>query len=277
MYRGSFTYTLIVAWALCSLWFPLHASSAGQDEELSIGVPLFTGEAPVGEDFIVRLNDVLRPDDILFVRGGPAFVELLRKVKRGRVAIVRQSIAALKEDLEYLRSRDIQVAYLCYNHEAGKASLTPQEEKDDPVRAVRDASRLAQMNGLKLIVSPDTSTTLLAYGAEMAGYADILVMQLEQWQRGTEEDLQSLVRRTVRWLKMGNPDIIMYAQFSSHPPAGRNVSDKKEEHADAGAEDMLRKVKSVEGMIKGAIVLLKDGDAGRDRFFEFSALLRPGL
>ena len=271
----SLTCTVIVAWAALSLFFLVHSASASSNEKLSIGVPLFTGNAPVGEDFIVRLNEVLRPDDILFVRGGPQDVQLLEKVKRGKVAVVRQSTAELKTALEYVRARNIKVDYLCYNPEAGKAGRTPQEEKDNPVRAVKDASRLAQMSGLGLIIATDTSVTLLAYGAEMAEYADIIVIQLEKWQLGTDEDLHNLVSRTVRWLKTGNPRISIFAQFSTHPPAGREISGDKE-HAVSGAENMLNKVKSIEGLIKGTFVLLKVEDRGYERFFEFSGLLRPG-
>ena len=261
-------------WALCYLLIMSDIACAVSGKPLRLGVPLYTVDAPVTEEFIVRLNTYLRPDDILFVTGEPQTVHLLKLVKTGKVAVIRQSVAGLKKDLDFLISQKVSVDYLCYNHEAWESSHTPGVEKEDPVKAVINARKLADEYRLQLILVPDTAITLLSSGADMAPYADIFIVQFQRWQLLKEDEFQKLVDRTVRWVKTGNPEVPIFAQLSTNPPLHRHRSDK-EGHVTASAAEMMAKVKTIERFIDGAGFLLRAEDNGFERFFELLEIFRP--
>ncbi len=261
-------------WALCYLMIMSDIASAESQRPLRLGVPLYAADAPVTEEFIARLNTYVRPDDILFVRGEPETVPLLKQVRTGKVAVIRQSVADLKKDLDFLLSQKVSVDYLCYNHEAWKSSHTPAVEKEDPLKAVVNARKLADEYRLQLILVPDTAITLLSFGADMAPYADIVIIQFQRWQLLKEDGFQSLVEKTVKWVKTGNPEVPVFAQLSTNPPLQENRSNKKG-HVTASAAEMMAKVKTIDRFIDGAGFLLRAEDNGFDRFFELLQMFRP--
>ncbi len=242
-------------------------------DRLLVGVPLFANDAPVEEDFVNKLKRFLRPGDILFVRGQPRVVRLLKNAGDVRVAVIRQSIPDLKKDLDFLLSQKARVDYLCYNPEAWKSSHTPQEEKDDPVKAAMEARRLADEHGLGLIIVTDTMKTLPAYGAEMAEHADFFGIQFQRWQRLEGSVFKENVSRSISQVKRGNPDIKIIAQLSVNPPLAGKKEGRKI-YGPASSADILAKIEAIESMIDGAGFLLFSKDRGFERFFEVLGRIR---
>ncbi len=272
--RTDGTRILIIAWCLFCLLLPAGTALAGTDGPLRLGVPLFAADAEITEAFADRLNKYLRADDVLFVRGNPKTVSLLKRIKQGKVALIRQSLGDLKKDLAFLLSQKVKIDYLCYNPEAWKSSHTPQEEKDDPVGAVKKARLLADEHSLGLIIVPDTAITLLAYGAAMAPYADIFAVQFQRWQLLEADKFQGTVTRTIEWVRTGNPQVPLFAQLAVNPPVHR-LKGYEKKYATAGADEIMAKVRVIERYVYGVGFLLQAEGNGFERFFEFLEMLRP--
>lgn len=263
--------------AAIMLFFLLCVSdvSFATNRDLVLGIPLFFNDAPVTRGFVSLLNRFLRPDDILFVRGQPKNVQLLKNIRNGKVAVIRQSLPDLKRDLEFLLSQKIKVNYLCYNPEVWKSSHTPREEKEDPLSAVIKARKIAEEHGLGLIVVTDTMKTLPSYGAEMAGYADIFGIQLQRWQRLEESLFREQASKAIAKIKKADPDIRIMAQLSLNPPFHRSRAGKT--YGPAIPPDIHARIKSIESMIDGIGFLLFTQDGGIDRFFELLKKFRPEI
>ncbi|UCD34864.1 MAG: hypothetical protein JSU90_11330 [Nitrospiraceae bacterium] len=259
--------------AFSCLAFSTGSGTANDETSFRLAIPLYAEDGPLPHGFTGKLKDLLRPEDILFVRGGEE-IPLVQALDRGKVALVSPSLEGLEKGLTLLLSRNVRVDFLCYSPDALSKGDTPQEEKDDPRGAVKKARALAQEHGLGLILSPDTSVTLLAFGADMAPHADIFMVQLQRWQLFERETFMNMAERTIWWVRKGSSDVPVFAQLSTNPPVHRKAG-IRDGMVPASADDMMERVRALENRTSGAAFLLYTADNGPDRFLEFLRMLRP--
>lgn len=258
--------------ALIFLSVPLNSGMAEEKAHLRLAIPLHAEDGPLPEGFAAKLKDFLRPDDILFVRGEED-VPLVKALDRGKVALVSPSLEGLERGLNLLLSGNVHLDFLCYSPDALGRELTPQAEKDDPPGAVEKARAIADAHGLGLILSPDTSVTLLAFGADMAAPADLFVIHLERWQLFDHEAFSNVSERTSWWVRKGSADVPLFARLSTNPPVHRKtgISDGT---AAVSADDMMDRVRLLDNRVSGAAFLLYNADRGTERFIDFLKKLR---
>lgn len=270
--KQSFLYGLLSVAFICSVMAyitTLNGSSYAQTPEKSVFViPLWARDSAIEPAYVAQWNNYLKDDDIICVKGKPAIIRLLKEIKKGKKAIIRQSIADIEKDIEFLKTEGIEFDYICYNPEDWPTSHTPEEEKKDVVSAVKKVSAIAKKHGVGLIIVTDTKKTLPKHGAEMAQYADIFAIQFQDYQFLPNNEFRKKVVEAVSIIKRDNPNMPIIAQISTNPPK-RGVKSKSKNETPVTVDEMLSKVSAIEDLIDGVAFLLSKEGEGVERFKEF--------
>lgn len=245
--------------------FSIHAKSF---KNLLLAIPLWAGDSAMGPDYVAEWNNYLKDGDIIFIKGNPTTIRLLKEIKKGKRAIIRQSIADIEKDIAFLKAEGIRFEYICYNPEDWPTSHTPEEEKKDVVSAVKKVRAIAKKYGVGLIIVTDTKKTLPMYGSQMAQYADIFAIQFQDYQFLPNNEFRKKVVAAVSIIKKSNPNIPIIAQISINPPQ-RGVKGMGKNEVPVTVEEMLSKVSAIEDIIDGVGFLLRKEGNGFERFKEF--------
>lgn len=253
----------------CYLIIPESVVYAQNQRMLRLVVPLYAEDVQLEPSFVAGLNQYLKDDDIIAVRGKPTLKKLIKEIKTGKIAVIRQSIADLEKDINFMHTEGIKFDYICYNPEAGGYSHTPEDEIEDLVLAIEKARSLAKKNKVGLIVVPGTANTLLWSGQEMARYADIFVIQFQRFQLLPADEFRKKVLELVGIVKKGNPNIPIIAQLSVNPPSGKWEKGTGKIYVSTTTDDLLAKIKAIEDIVDGVGFLLFGKDKGLERFTEF--------
>jgi hypothetical protein len=161
-------------------------------------------DVSMGPPLVDWFNAVARPDDIARVEH-PSQVGVLAPVTTGRRLVVFKSLRDVRRALEVMGN---EFDIIGYNLESGPA--TPPEEQADPVAAIRAMRELAKSEGKLLAIGPDRNFAL-TYGAQIAPYVDIFVIQVQRIQ--TEPDLvREYVLPLATELRRANPNIQISVQ-----------------------------------------------------------------
>lgn len=253
---------------------PGLAPAEALGKRLILGAPLYAEDALLPDDFLKQLNAILEPDDIVFMRPSGPWNRSLDWVKRGKVAVIRQSIPALEKDLRILRSAGTRLNYLGYNPEQWPTSHTPPEEKRDMVKAAGKVRALAERERLGLVIIPDSDKSLFEIGGQLARHADVFGIQLQRWQALPPNEFRLKTLEAVRIVREGNPKAMILAQISTNPPAAKRGKQGKG-HAAMSVEEMLARVRAMEDAVDGVVFLIKAEENGFGRFLEFARRFRP--
>lgn len=243
------------------------SAHAGTQKKLRLVVPLYTEDGQLEPGYVVQLNQYLKDDDIIAVRGKPAIRSLIKEIKKGKVTIVRQSLADLEKDIKFMNSEGIKLDYICYNPEGWRTSHTPAKELNDIVQAVKDAKSLASRYGANLIVVPDH--TVFSMTPRMAQFADIFAFQFQRWQLLSDRDFRDKVMEVVRKIREVNPSVPVIAQLSTNPPTGKKKMDGRKEYAPVTSDAIISKVEAIRDLVDGIGFLLFREDDGLGRFKDF--------
>lgn len=168
--------------ALADLWI-----------DLSMGAPL-----------VDWFNSAARPGDIARAEH-PSLIRLLDGIVTGQRLVVFKSAADAREALPVLADR---MDVLGYNLEHGPAN--PADEQADPIAGVKIMQELAHQYGLKLAMGPDHDFAV-QYGAAMAPYVDMFVLQVQRVQTDPET-VRAFVVPLAEELRKANSDIQISVQ-----------------------------------------------------------------
>lgn len=266
---------LLVITVIAPCLFLTYTAHGGVKKKLRLGISLYAVDVPKLEpSYVSRLSKYLIDDDIIFIKGKPVTKELIKEIKKGKVAIIRQSLADIEKDIKFMDSNEIKFDYLCYNPEAYASSHTPQEEKKDIVEAVKNARKLADKHKVRLIIVTDSKITLQRFGSQIAKYADIFVVQLQSYQLLPDKEFIEKTVGFINIVKEGNPNIPIIAQLSINPPSLKNPKGIGKVYVPSMVEDILHKVSVISNYIDGVGFLLFKEDDGFNRFEELIQNIR---
>jgi hypothetical protein len=180
---------------------------------------------------VATARDIARADHV-------SLVDMLDQVKTARRLVVFKNVA----DAEMLVPRlAAKMDIIGFNLEHGPSNR--MDEQKDPVGSVRRARALADQYGMQLAFGPDHNFAQ-DYGAAVAPYVDIFVLQVQRVQ--TEpQTVRDFVVPLVGQLRQANPDIEVSIQL-------RTEGDTK-----ALAELLL----SLDGVLNGVSILTNDDTA----------------
>lgn len=171
---------------------PVHAQQRAAIGDLWLDVSL-------GAPLIDWYNSVARPEDIARIEN-PSQLDLLSQVTVGRKLVVFKSAADAERLLPGMAD---QLDIIGYNLEHNPAS--PQNEQSDPVAGAQRMRALADSYGKQLAFGPDHDFAI-SYGAAVAPYVDIFVLQVQRVQTRPQQ-VYDFVRPLVPELKKANPDL----------------------------------------------------------------------
>lgn len=252
-----------------------YSAHGGVKKKLRLGISLYAVDVPKLEPaYVSQLSKYLIDDDIIFIRGKPETKELIIEIKKGKVAIIRQSLADIEKDIKFMDSNGIKFDYLCYNPEAFASSHTPQEEKKDIVEAVKNARKLAEKHKVGLIVVTDSKITLPRFGSQMAKYSDIFVVQLQSYQLLPDKEFIKKTVGLINIVKQSNPHIPIIGQLSINPPSLKRSKGLGKVYVPSTVDDILHKVSVISDYIDGIGFLLFKEDDGFNRFEELIQNIR---
>ena len=164
-------------------------------------------DVSLGPPLVDWFNRVARPDDIARVEN-PREFELLDEIRVGRKLVVFRSVA---EAERFLPGMADKLDIVGYNLEYGPNS--PAEELADPVGSVKRMRDVARRYGLLLAFGPDHDLAV-SYGAALAPYVDILVLQVQRVQ--TEPaTVRDFVLPLAQSLRQANRQIAISVQVRS--------------------------------------------------------------
>jgi hypothetical protein len=143
-------------------------------------------------------NQVARLEDLGSIK--VAGVDLLGKITAGRRQIVFASAAEAERMVPRLADQFEIIGY-----DLEHWPMTPEDEKADPVAAVKRLRELADTYGLELALGPDRRFTM-SHGALMAPYADRYVLQLQRVQENHATAL-GYSQPMIEELRQANPDL----------------------------------------------------------------------
>ena len=259
----------IIFWGFILLFAFDQKMPAKENNGLILAIPLFAKDTELKPDYVAQLNAYLNENDIVFVRGKPTHIKLIKEVKKAQIAIIRQSLIDLERDIKFINGQGVKFDYICYNPEAFGSSNTPEEEKNNLLEAVKKTKELADKNKVKLIVVPDSKITLPKLGSQMAKHADIFAVQLQAWQLLSNDEFLKTARDLINGVKKGNPRVSIIAQLSVNPPSGKRDKGKRKIYTPVAVSEMLSKVELIEELIDGVGFLLFEEGEGLERFQEF--------
>jgi hypothetical protein len=186
----------VVGWAV--LFRPIQAQSTGSVADLWIDFSL-------GPPLVDLFNDTARPDDIARIEN-VSQIRMLENVTAGRRLVVFKSV---DEAADFLPQYANEIDIVGYNLENGLPN--PAEEQADPVASVQRMRELVDQYGLKLMMGPDRQFAL-DYGAQMAPFVDMMVLQVQRAQTEPQTVIDYVVPM-VRQLRAANPDIEISMQI----------------------------------------------------------------
>jgi len=195
-------------------------SVPAREDNLQLGIPLFTEDIGMTAEFVDQLKELVRPDDIIFVRNEAQGIEFLKRFEHGRIAVTSYSLAGLREGLDLLTANKIKAHYLCYSPHLRPDSPTPVAEEQNLLWAVQEARDLARKKSMQLIVISDAARGLSAYGPKLARLADMVGIDFQQWQKLPTDEFRTRALAIIRSMRSENPDIKILAQMSTIPPTG---------------------------------------------------------
>lgn len=203
-------------------WAEPGATAAAR---MILGVPLYAEDTNLGLEFVELLNRHLTKDDIVFVRGQPTLLPLVKAVAGAKIAVIRQSLQALAEDATFLKANGVRIDYVCYNPEGWQTSHTPREELDDLPGAMKRARALASSRSAGLIIVPDRN--VFALYPEMVREADIFAIQFQRWQHDSDAAFAAEVSSVARQVRDLNAQTIFVAQLAVNPRSGRRLAARR--------------------------------------------------
>lgn len=180
----------------------------------------------LGEPLVDLYQRTARSDDIARIES-PTQLNLFEDVTAGRRLVVFKSVVDVERLIPIIAG---QIDIIGYNIEHGPA--TPREEQDDPVAAIRRLQTIARDYGLLLAVGPDHGFAI-EYGAQVAPYVDLFVLQVQRVQ--TEPiTVRDFVVPMVRDLRRANPDLEISVQIRTEGDVVALVDlvDSLKEHLD---------------------------------------------
>ena len=127
------------------------------------------------------------------------------EIGTGQRLVVFKSAADAREALPVLAGR---MDILGYNLEHGPAN--PADEQADPIAGVKVMQELAHQYGLKLAMGPDHDFAV-QYGAALAPYVDMFVLQVQRVQTDPET-VRAFVVPLAEELRKANPEIQISVQ-----------------------------------------------------------------
>ena len=127
------------------------------------------------------------------------------EITTGQRLVVFKSAADAREAVPLLADR---MDILGYNLEHGPAN--PADEQADPIAGVKVMQELAHQYGLKLAMGPDHDFAV-QYGAALAPYVDMFVLQVQRVQTDPET-VRAFVVPLAEELRKANPDIQISVQ-----------------------------------------------------------------
>lgn len=158
----------------------------------------------MGQPLVDWFNSTARPDDIARAEH-PSLIRLLDEITTGQRLVVFKSAADAREAMPLLADR---MDILGYNLEHGPAN--PADEQADPVAGVKVMQDLAHQYGLKLAMGPDHDFAV-QYGAALAPYVDMFVLQVQRVQTDPET-VRAFVVPLVEELRKANPEVQISVQ-----------------------------------------------------------------
>ena len=158
----------------------------------------------MGQPLIDWFNKTARPNDIARAEH-PSLISMMDGIMTGQRLVVFKSAADAREALPVLADR---MDILGYNLEHGPAN--PADEQADPVAGVKVMQELAHQYGLKLAMGPDRDFAL-EYGAALAPYVDMFVLQVQRVQTDPET-VRAFVVPLAEELRKANPEIQISVQ-----------------------------------------------------------------
>ncbi|MDO8551230.1 MAG: hypothetical protein Q7S03_00915 [bacterium] len=164
-------------------------------------------------DFI--LNNV-QPGDIyaISMKIDQIKEKVLRLPIENRMLIVASTEGA-EQKINELRINGIEISYLGYDLEGW--SKTSENEKQNPIEAVRGAYQLAHSKGLKLVIGPSRYFNE-KYGKELAEYTDVYMPQAKAYEaRYGIAEYAKVVGALLTDLKTSNPNVELWLDISPEP------------------------------------------------------------
>ena len=159
----------------------------------------------MGGPLVDTFNAAMRPDDIARVEH-ISQIDILDDVITGQRLVVFKSAADAERLLPHIHNK---LDIIGYNLEHGPAN--PSTEQADPVGSIRSLRDAADEYDLRIALGPDHRFAL-SHAAEMAPYADILVLQIQKVQ--TEPDtVYDFILPLISSVRQANPDIEVSVQI----------------------------------------------------------------
>ena len=186
-------------------------------------------------------RDIARADHV-------SLVDLLDKVEAGKRLVIFKNAADVEELMPRLADK---LDIIGYNLESGPANRP--DEQADPIGSIRRVRAVADQYGKLVAFGPDRAFAL-NYGAAMAPYADIFVLQVQRAQ--TEPALvRDFVIPLVTEIRRANPSVQVSVQI------------RTEGDVVALADLIL----SLDGYVDGVSILTNDATAkvARDLLAQF--------
>ncbi len=271
--RRRFYFARMCALSVALAWAPsVWGGESATNRPFILGIPLYSEDSRPEPEFVAMLNAYLSEDDIVFVRKSPTVLALLKDVQKARVSIIRQSFAALQDDLLYLKSNGVRVDYVCYNPEGWRTSHTSPEELEDLEAAVKKVRGFADEHGARLIVVPDH--TVFEANPRIAAGSGIFAYQFQRWQLLGDLEFRTKVQEITARIRRENPGIRIIAQLSTNPPTGGREEDGSKELMPVSADQILSKVQSIRDLVDGVGFLVFGEGDGHRRLQEFLAKFR---
>ena len=170
--------------------------------------PRLTGywlDMNMGSQLVDVYNDYATEDDIARA-DHVSLADLLDKVEVGRRLVVFKTVPDIEAAMPRLADK---IDIIGYNLEHGPANRP--DEINDPVGSIQRVREIADQYGKEVAFGPDRSFAL-NYGAQMAPYTDIFVLQVQRVQ--TEpETVQDFVLSLVEDLRRANPNLEVSVQI----------------------------------------------------------------
>jgi hypothetical protein len=150
-------------------------------------------------------NERALEDDIARVEH-VSMLDLLDQITVGRKLVIFKNAVDAEELVPALAAR---MDIIGYNLEGGPSNLP--EEQADPVGSARRVRNLADQYGLKVALGPSRDFAL-NYGAAMAPYVDLFVLQVQRVQT-EHETVRNFVEPLVEELLAANPALEISIQI----------------------------------------------------------------
>jgi hypothetical protein len=122
--------------------------------------------------------------------------------------------------------------------------------KDDLVSQERQVGQLVKAAGLTYVFGP-TETALEEYFADLAPWADVIVLQSQRFQ--TSPDYAATVATLVGKIRAANPAVKVWAQVSVNPPGNRALT----------AAETLANIGQIAAVVDGVHIFYSPGDPDR--------------